>query len=712
MMILLFFKFINFAFMKNVVKYFIYFLIGSMHFLSFSQGSDKIIDSLTFVYNNIETVGEDHFFSVLNPLLKKPKNYREKLNAIYFLGQYYNYKGISDSAIYSGEKLIKLTGSKSDTLTYKMLARAYYLLGVGNNNKGLYDRSKYWHQKGIELSEKINEKMFLSMHTHGLANTYTHLKDNEKALELFEKTIKSDISSEIVYGSHINIGNIYGEKANYKLSNTHYEKALAMCKKEGNNSCIAIALLNIGENHYELKDYNTALEYYEKASKIIGKHKLNNLNPAVSILIGALYMDLKQYDNALMVLYLGLHHAIEYNYMHKQLEFYDRLRDIAIIKRDFRTALDHERKRSSVMNSIHEMQKEKEISELEVKFSTLQKEKEIEVLKISNSNRELKLKNQDDAIQNLLLEQENDSINKANEILVLHNDSEKRENEIVLLKKDQLLNDSELSKQKSAKKIMLIAFLIILIPSIALLFMYYQKLMAQNQLNKKQKEINQQKITTIIKDQELLLIEASIEGQDAEKRRIAQELHDSIGGNLAAIKLQFGSISNGNEIYKIITNQIDETYEQVRSISHDLIPKKFSQNSFLSVIEEYMANIGDASNLSITCNAFPRGKINDIDEIIQVEIFKILQELITNTIKHAKASIVEVQLNLLDDTINVLFEDNGVGFDANKVSEGIGFTNIKTRLQKLNGVINIDSFHQRGSIINLEIPIVNIYSEV
>src|SRR5690606_39439863 len=95
--------------------------------------------------------------------------------------------------------------------------------------------------------------------------------------------------------------------------------------------------------------------------------------------------------------------------------------------------------------------------------------------------------------------------------------------------------------------------------------------------------------------QELELIKASIEGQDNERKRIAQELHDSIGGNLAAIKLQFGSIANGKKIYSDINKQIDLTYKQVRTISHNLIPKKFSQNPFLSVINEYMANIGNAS---------------------------------------------------------------------------------------------------------------------
>src|SRR5690606_15486606 len=235
----------------------------------------------------------------------------------------------------------------------------------------------------------------------------------------------------------------------------------------------------------------------------------------------------------------ALKEAESLGYTDSQIILHEYMRNTYKAKGDFENALAHEVLRSKLIDSIDKLQKSQEISELEVKYNTIQKEKEIE-----------------------------------------------------LLKKDRLLKEGNLDKEKSLKTIMLIAFLIILIPSIALLFVYYQKLTTQNQLNKKLEEINQQKLTTLIKDQELELIKASIEGQDNERKRIAQELHDSIGGNLAAIKLQFGSIANGKKIYSDINKQIDETYKLVRTISHNLIPKKFSQNPFLSVINEYMGNIG------------------------------------------------------------------------------------------------------------------------
>src|SRR5690606_7978277 len=109
-----------------------------------------------------------------------------------------------------------------------------------------------------------------------------------------------------------------------------------------------------------------------------------------------------------------------------------------------------------------------------------------------------------------------------------------------------------------------------------------------------------------------------------------------------------------------------------------------------------------ASNLKISCNAYPEDRINDIDENIKVEIFKILQELITNTIKHARATEVDIQFNLFESSISLLFDDNGLGFDSEKTPEGIGLANIKSRLKRIKGDFNIDSKPNRGTIVNIE----------
>ena len=252
--------------------------------------------------------------------------------------------------------------------------------------------------------------------------------------------------------------------------------------------------------------------------------------------------------------------------------------------------------------------------------------------------------------------------------------------------------------------LILYSLLILLIPVISLLITYYQKFKVQNELNQKQKEINEEKILFLLKDQELQVIKACVEDQDKRQKRIAQELHDSIGGNLAAIKLHLNnSYDNDNGALKVINAQIDDTYELVRNISQDLIPKKNIKNDFCDIIQEYVDNIERTSDLKTSFHAYPRKSIDVLNETLQIEIFNIIKELVTNSIKHAKGSSIELQLNLTENELNILFEDDGIGFDVSKKAKGFGFRHIKNRLKKIHGTIDIDSRIHRGTIINVEI---------
>ncbi len=265
--------------------------------------------------------------------------------------------------------------------------------------------------------------------------------------------------------------------------------------------------------------------------------------------------------------------------------------------------------------------------------------------------------------------------------------------------------EREIDRQRLIKNSILIGFLVLLGPVIALLVTYYQKLRAQIALNESQEIVNQQQVTALLKDQELKLIKASVAGENKERKRLAQELHDSIGGNLASIKLQLARQETKSPFYKGIAKQLDDTYEQVRNLSHNLTAKKFEQNAFTQLVSEYVTNINAGTNAEISFNPHPEDKVNAVNQNVQVEVFKLVQELLTNALKHAKASTIEIHLNAFDEKINLLFEDDGVGFDIEKVTLGIGLNGMKNRIANLAGTMMIDAIPRRGTVINIEIPI-------
>ncbi|GAA0732325.1 hypothetical protein GCM10009430_45420 [Aquimarina litoralis] len=681
-----------------------------------------IVDELRVLANTPEKRSESYIRA--HQEFKKPgvKSNRFKADLSLILCSYFRSISKIDSIKYYANKILELKEFENDTLKNNIHGLAYFTLGQANSYIGLNKKGRKWFLKGIEISQQYNDEKVYYVNAFGLAGSFLSSHEYDQALELYKKCQQFKKNEEMVFGSIVNIANIYGYKEEYGKTIEYLEKGRELCIKADRKSCIGTISVNLGITYKKLGNYQKSLASFDNALAIAKANNFDRMQIYGGVEKGRLLSELNRNQEAEDLLLNTLEIATRIGFLNEQERIYYRLREIAVAQNDFKKALDYHEQYDKINDSTRALDKDKEISELEVKYKTLQKEKEIKFLQIENTNKKLELANREEAISNLKLKQEiekkeNELLRKENEnkLLSFQNTTEKALNDNIILKKNQELKDAELkiqqdetSRQKTFKNIILYSFLILLIPVIGLLITYYQKIKVQSELSQKQKEINEEKISSLLKDQELQVIKAAVEGQDKERKRIAQELHDSIGGNLAAIKLRLNnSYDNHNGVLKGINAQIDDTYELVRDISHDLIPKKFTKNNFCDVLEEYISNIEGASNLKTSFHAYPRKNIDSLNENLQVEAFKIVQELVTNSIKHAKGSIIELQLNLVKNELNILFEDDGVGFDVDKKVEGIGFRNIKSRLKKINGTIDIDSRLKRGTIINIEITNVN-----
>lgn len=666
---------------------------------------EKAITDLYALYNK---GSEKKAYEKARVLLHTAKSHRTIACSNLLLGYYFNKRAVIDSSLFYTKQALKFNTSVNDSLRNRLFALSYNLLAINYKKQGLPEESKKWHIKGIEASQKYHETDLFYTHTHGLAKTYSDLGDYKKALELFKKCLDYKGDPEIILGSYINMGDIYSEMKDYDNGNYYYKKGKTLCEKNNNNQGRTIILLGLGSNYQLQNKPEEALKMYQEATIIADKGEMNQLEIIARGNIGDIYIDQKKYPEAKLIFSEALQKAIRYGFLQNQISFYDELKKIAIAQEDYKNAYAWLGKSNKIKDSINKLQQVKEIHELEVKYQTSQKEKAIKLLEFENETKKLALDNQAEAIKNMSLQEEITKRINENRILFFQNSSDKKRSEISLLKKEKQFKTLEITQEKRTKTFILIAFLLLLIPIAGLLFQYRKRLKSQRLLNLKQIEISTQKIEGILKEQELQLIKAAISGQDQERERISQELHDSIGGNLAAIKLQLNSLnaSNLNQIENL-NIQLDETYQQVRNLSHNLIPKKFSHHKFCEVLESYLNNISAASKIEISFTTYPKKDINEMNEIVQIETFKIVQELLTNTIKHAKASKVELQLNLIENYLNILFEDNGIGFDTENYTRGIGFINLEARIDKLNGTLSLDSKLKRGTIANIEIPVVS-----
>jgi signal transduction histidine kinase len=232
-----------------------------------------------------------------------------------------------------------------------------------------------------------------------------------------------------------------------------------------------------------------------------------------------------------------------------------------------------------------------------------------------------------------------------------------------------------------------------------------KRTLAEQELKIKKQEFIQQ-----LKTQELNGIDAIIDAQEKEQSRIADDLHDNLGSKIATLKLYIEELSNEKEdttekdtLLEKLMNLAEDTYKEVRQIAHDKNSGALINKGLIPSIKKIANEISISEKLQIdviNINVNKRIKNN-----IEIRVFRILQELLTNIIKHAEASEVTIQFSEDEEILNVMAEDNGLGFNTNEITHGLGLTNIEKRLDKIDGSIVIDSTVGNGTTIILNIPL-------
>ena len=256
----------------------------------------------------------------------------------------------------------------------------------------------------------------------------------------------------------------------------------------------------------------------------------------------------------------------------------------------------------------------------------------------------------------------------------------------------------------ASKPFTLSAFFTIVILTFLLFFQYYRHLKTKSLLSAQKIATSSQEINTILLEQELKLLRTFVIDEDKERIRVSQEMYNSIGQKLVSIKLQVNHLNNSNlKNINTINLRLEETYQQFKNLSSNFIPKKFSENKFCEILESYLSNISVACELNISFLTYHKKEINELNESVHCHVFKIIQELVSNTIKYTQASRIEIQLNILDNTIHLIVQDNGLGYDSSNYIENTSFE-LETRIKNLNASAVIDSNIENRRVITIEIP--------
>jgi len=617
-----------------------------------------------------------------NALIDNIKNHLEtknptdsiKVKAYYSLAQAYS-SFSNDSFILYTNKALK---SSLKTNNY-LLPEIYNYKGIEYIMKAKPDSARIYLNKALSVLDEENDIEVKANVYQNFSNSYQSKGNFQKRVDYLIKS--ADMLQNNPYNqcvSLFNIGAVYNQMDIKSKSLDYFKKSYEISKIGKNVTMESASLTAIGTAYLGSKELDSAEVYLEK-SLVISKqtNSSRDLYDTYSKL-GGLYSKKKLYDKAEDAYLRASKHAELLGDEKNIMRVNASLADYYFDKKKYKKAIDYYKE----YYRLYEENPDKDLNLIHLIYKNWGRAEGAS----GNTRKSNELLDKYLKIQDSLY-------SKENRALVAD-----LETKYQTEKKDKTILENELKLEKSQTKTRLMTILIIslLLASILLWFVFQQR----------QKRIEQQ-LVAIQKEQEIQTLESLIEGEEKERLRIAKELHDGVNGDLSAIKFKLSSLLKmNNEVINEAVTMIDNSCQQVRAISHNLVPPSLKNFSLVEAVSNYCENMDSIHKPEISFQTI--GDAIDLNKKVEVNIFRIIQELVTNATKHAQASAIDVQISHQNNSILVTVEDNGKGYDSEvEAHSGIGLENIKSRVEYLNANLEVVT-SENGTSNTLEIDVDKI----
>ena len=519
-------------------------------------------------------------------------------------------------------------------------------LGLLYSNQGENDSAGIYLIKSLEYRNQLGDslKIAASLGNIGLlfSNQTNYGKAEEYLRQALNLKLKRGASTRSLGIGYLNLGLAIGNQGRYEEELGLYRLSLKYFQEINDLRGVSMLYNNFGWNyHHAIYNPDSAIFYYKKAIAI-RKDLKNILGTAQSMTnLAELYIKLGNQTEALKLLEESEDLAFEA----------DSKREIYLVELnyarflesigDYQAALEKLKVAEAYEDSVINLESRTKVLELETKYATAQKEQQIANQKLQLSEKEASLRTQQLQIAGL------------------------------------------------------IGGLVILI-----LF----GLVFYNQYRAKQN----QKLQAAILSEKERGFESIIIATEEERKRISKDLHDGIGQQLSALKMALNNMvgkvndDEQREDLELISEQFSKSAEEVRQVSHQMMPRTLMDYGLIGAIEDLLQNSFKFSDIQYD---FEHHNVDQrFEERVEISLYRVLQELINNVIKHSGASEVSVQLLKNKDKLVLFVEDNGKGLDGAK-TDGQGFLNIKSRLDMVKGSVNYTPSLESGTSATVSIPI-------
>lgn len=542
-----------------------------------------------------------------------------------------------------------------------------------------------------------------------------------------EYALKQDDQNE-VFSAYMAVGHFYNDKfiktnetKHRDLIEYYYLKAFNLFQENemvysSDLAYVSINIANLYLTYYPENYTDKIIKYASITKEIASKQKEYNYIANVNMIFGKIASRKKEYNEA------KNHYLEAYDVIKKslkkdtniELKILEGLIEIELLNKNYEEVAKYQNKYLNIHKETFDYEQLKLSKRLEAEFEQKLQIKELEKLQLLSNTKEQQIKLLN--FQNLERQTQFNTLklikdNQTKRLTLSELVSKKKQQELKLAKLEtqaktnDLINYQEkLSYKEQVNKFYALIIISIIMIVILLLFLLRQR------TKRMQEKDNLYKLAIEKEKQgaKISALKSLLEGQERERERLARDLHDGLGGLLSATKLQLLDFldkknETQNEELKNISDHIDFAINKLRKVSHNLMPDLLLKYGLETALSEF-ANRMKNNNLDIHVNFLSYSKTLDKDK--QLFVYRIIQELVNNAIKHAEAKHIIIQFVEETNLYQITVEDDGKGFEANNLEfeNSAGFINIKSRIQFLKGTFEVHSQKNLGTSFEFNFP--------
>lgn len=577
-------------------------------------------------------------------------------------GNYFRSKNEWTKSMDSYNEMIRLSAEiRNDSLRNRSLMMGYNNLGGIYNINGDFNNSLSYRLKAMEIVEKSTPSNYnnLAVVYLNIASDYRQLKLHPKAIEYLNKTRRffAELSGPMKMEYY------YEYYENYLASENSREAELQLEKIATGLGTFSLspfqqkdyaAMLAKLRGNYEMlhhKNYGVAIQYYQDQLNI--SRELGRKGDIAESLtrIGENHLLLKNTSAALKFLQEAYDSTVSAGLTSQQRKAALLLGDAFQLSGNAGRAAFYLKKSVELTEKIYDEGKTEELNFLEAKYQHEKREKEITDLTLSNTEKEL-----------------------------------------VIVKRNRLL----LAGGGAGAGLLLVMGLL------------YRNSSQKRVIAEKERSLQEEKVRFLEGQQQVVSLQSMINGQETERTRIAKDLHDGLGGLFSTIKMHFSALKHekpeleSHEVFAKSYDMVNSASEEIRRIAHNMMPEVLIKLGLIQAVQELCNSISAGKLLQVNMQAY--GMEKRLNASTEIMLFRIIQELLNNIIKHAHATEAIIQFNREGGRLSITVEDNGRGFDLQE-DDGkghAGLDSVKSRVNYLNGKLLIDSQKEAGTTVMMD----------